>query len=322
MMKRALGQARWRAQAKSIITDPTGMLQRIITRPDFDGVVCAVLLKEALGKALPVCWVQPNEMQNGRVEVLPGDIIANLPIHGECGLWFDHHVSNKIQRPFQGLYRIAPSAAGLIYEYFSARLVPRFDTLVAQTDKIDDARLTLDEILHPERYPYILVSMTIFADSAGGCEFCDHLVELLGDKSIEQVLADGTVKQRCEQVMAENRTYATHLKQHTRVQGVVSITDFRQLNPAPNGNRFLVYSLFPETVVNLKICLEKNETVIKIGHSIINRDCHINVGCLLATYGGGGHKGAGACRLDPADADSKIAEILDILTANQSLDES
>ena len=296
------------------------MMQRIISRPDFDGVVCAVLLKEALGRDLPVRWVQPNEIQNGQVQVFPDDIIANLPIHGECALWFDHHISNEIQKPYNGLYRVAPSAAGLVYEYFNAVLSPRFDALVANTDKIDDAQLNLDEILHPERYPYILVSMTLSAGSLDGQAFCDHLVELVRTLSIEQVIADPKVKRRCEQVIAENRAYETHLRQHTIVQEGVSITDFRKLDPVPNGNRFLVYSLFPDTVVNMKIYNEKNKTVIKIGHSIVNRNCRVNVGCLLTNYDGGGHRGAGACRLDKAQADKKISEILRILIKNQPVD--
>ena len=295
------------------------MSQHIITRPDFDGVVCAVLLQAALGVDLPVLWAQPNDMQNGRIKVTEDDIITNLPIYGECALWFDHHVSNRIQKPFKGIYRIAPSAAGLVYEYFKERLSPRFDTLVAQADKIDDAQLNLDEIRHPERYPYMLVSMTISADPACGEAYCNHLVELLRTRSIEEVLADPEVKQRCDLAEAENKVYGTLLNKYTQVNGAVSITDFRRLDPAPNGNRFLVYSLFPETMVNMKIYHEKNQTVVKIGHSIINRNCRVNVGCLLAKYNGGGHKGAGACRLDRSDADHKISEILQVLIDNRPM---
>ena len=262
------------------------MIQRIITRPDFDGVVCAVLLREALKAELPICWTQPNEMQNGRVEVGPGDVIANLPLQAQCALWFDHHVSNATQLPFKGRYRIAPSAARLIYEYYAEQLAPRFDTLIAQTDKIDDAQLNLDEIKHPERYPYILVSMTIPAERSQLEPFCDHLVELLQMGRIEQVIADPVVKQRCDQVAIENKAYDSQLRLHTRLAGAVSITDFRHLDPVPNGNRFLVYSLFPETVVNMKIFDENGKVVIKIGHSIVNRNCRVNIGCLLAEYGG------------------------------------
>jgi hypothetical protein len=293
------------------------MIDRIITRPDFDGIVCAALLREALEPDLPIYWTQPDLVQNGRIQVTPGDIIANLPFYDGCALWFDHHITNVIQRPYKGLYRVAPSAAGLIHEYFHVDLSPRFDTLVAQTDKIDSAQLTLDEILHPERYPCILVSMTISTGSANDETFWNHLVELLRTSEIEQVMKDPWIQRHCHRVVAENKVYETHLKRRTRVQQGVSITDFRELDPVPNGNRFLVYSLFPETFVNIKIFYEKDRTAVKIGHSIVNNNCKINVGGLLARHGGGGHRGAGACRLNNAHADRIISEILQILIDNR-----
>ena len=292
-------------------------MKRIITRPDFDGVVCAVLLRAAIGRELPVLWVQPNEVQHGRVDVDPEDIIANLPISGQCAMRFDHHVSNEVHGGYKGLYRVAPSAAGLIYEYFHEELGPRYQTLVEQTDKIDDAQLSLDEILYPEKYPYILLSMTITANTASDLAYCDDLVDLLSSGSIEAVLAAPQVKQRCEQVLAENKSYEDQLKKHTRMIDEVSITDFRGIDPAPNGNRFLVYSLFPESVVNMKIFHESSKTVVKLGHSILNRNCNVNVGKLLAGYGGGGHRGAGACRLDRPGSNDKVQEILRILVENK-----
>ncbi len=291
-------------------------MKRIITRPDFDGVVCAVLLRAAIDPALPVLWVQPNEIQHGRIEIGPEDIIANLPFGGQCTMWFDHHVSNEIPDDFKGLYRVAPSAAGLVYEYYQKDLGPEYMPLVAQADKIDAAQLDLDEILHPEKFPYILLSMTINAATESDLGYCDDLVVLLGSKTIDAVMAEPGVQERCERVLAENKVYEQHLRRHTHVQGKVSITDFRGMDPVPNGNRFLIYSLFPEAVVNMKIFHESSKTVVKLGHSILNRHCNVNVGKLLACYGGGGHRGAGACRLDPLGSEDKIEEILAILIKN------
>lgn len=292
------------------------MTYRIITRPDFDGVVCAVLINEALGGYFPVLWAQPNEMQKGFIQVGPMDIVANLPFAGPCAYWFDHHVSNEIDTEHQGLFRISPSAASLVFEYFQDRISPRFQELVRQADKIDAAQLELDEILYPERHPYILLSMTIFADNPDGAGYCDHLVTLLQSQSIDQVMTDAQVAQRCRHARKENMAYKGHLENCTRVQGEVSITDFRGMEPVPNGNRFLVYCLFPETVVNVKIFNEKNHTAIKIGHSIVNRGCRVNVGQLLAQYGGGGHRGAGACRVEQHLVDSYLKDIVDRLVQN------
>ena len=122
---------------------------RIITRPDFDGVVCASLLYEAKHIEHPVKWVEPNEMQKGLVDVREGDIIANLPYDERCSLWFDHHHTNRIDKPFKGSFKIAPSAAGVIYEYYKDRFYKDYSELVKETDKIDSANLSLDEVLHP-----------------------------------------------------------------------------------------------------------------------------------------------------------------------------
>ncbi len=292
------------------------MSKRIITRPDFDGVVCAVLLREALDPDLPILWAQPDKVQQGKISVTSQDIIANLPIHGNCALWFDHHVSNKTEGGFKGLFRIAPSAAGLVYEYFNQGIDSRFEPLVRQADKVDAAQLEMDEILHPERYPYIVLSMSIPMAADHSLEYCDRLVELLRNHTIEQIMDDHEVARRCRHVITENREYEQHLKRCTRVKAQVSITDFRNVHPTPNGNRFLVYSIYPETMVNLKVFDENSQTVVKIGHSIINRNCRVNVGRLLTAYGGGGHRGAGACRLEMHTADQAIKEILDILVAN------
>ena len=293
------------------------MTQRIVTRPDFDGVVCAVLLKEALGPSTPLVWTQPNLIQNGRFEVVPGDVLANLPFHPNCALWFDHHVSNAVDRPFSGLFRISPSAAGLVFEYYRRYFDHRFDELVRQADKIDAARLSVDEILRPEHYPYILLSMAVAYDPSSSHAFCDHLVELLRAEPIERVLVEDAVRQRCEKVTIANKAYESLLLMHTTVQGVVSVTDFRGLAPVPDGNRFLVYSLFPQAVVNIKTYDDGPQVVVKLGHSIIHRGCHVNVGKLMAAYGGGGHRGAGACRLPKEVADAQLLDIIEILKKNQ-----
>jgi hypothetical protein len=296
------------------------MAPRIITRPDFDGIACAVLLKEALGHDIPVLWTQPNQIQNGEIPVGNEDIIANLPLYGGCNLWFDHHVSNATEKQHKGLFRIAPSAAGLVFEYYRHKIDRRFQELVQQADKIDSAQLNLDEILHPERHDYILVSMTLSADPSSDQRYWDHLVKLLQHHTIDRILTDPLVKANCDRVKLENKTYITHLQNHTQVIDKVSLTDFRGMTPVPNGNRFLIYSLFPDTVVNLKIYHEHDRTVVKIGHSIINRHCNVNVGRLLANYGGGGHQGAGACRLSNEAVEPKLSQIIDILKENRPED--
>ena len=290
---------------------------RVVTRPDFDGVVCAVLLMDALQIEAPVLWVQPSDMQHRRVDIQNGDVIANLPYHEACTLWFDHHYSNQPETAVAGAFKIAPSAAGIVYDYYRDRLDRDYTELVSQTDRIDSADLVLDEILHPEKYPFVLLSMTISDHAVDEARYWDHLVRLLRSRPMSQVMNDPEVSRRCRQVVTTNIAYEEALRAHTQLVGHVSITDFRDLDSPPNGNRFLVYSLFPDCTVNVKIIYDKNNLAsIKVGHSILNRNCRVNVGKMLSAFEGGGHPGAGACRFAREKAPDYLERIVGILKKN------
>ncbi len=292
---------------------------RIVTRSDFDSVVCAVLLYEALDIRLPVKWVEPGDVQKGLADIQEGDIVANLPYAPHCSLWFDHHFSNQRPEPAPGMFRIAPSAAGVIFEYYRERFTRDYTELVQAADKIDAADLSQDEVLYPERYPYILLSMTIVGQNKSDEPYWNHLVNILRTLSLYRVMSDPLVTTYCEKMIEENVRYRDHLAQHTRCQGHVAITDFRLLSPPPVGNRFLVYSMFPECSVQMKIRRDVHQpdmVIVSIGHSIFNRTCQVNIGQMLTAYEGGGHRAAGACRFHESLADRYLSEITSILIEN------
>ena len=51
---------------------------RLVTRSDFDGLVCAVLLSE-LELIDDILFVHPKDMQDGKIEITERDITTNLP---------------------------------------------------------------------------------------------------------------------------------------------------------------------------------------------------------------------------------------------------
>ncbi len=294
---------------------------RIVTRPDFDGIVCAVVIQAAMGPELPILWIEPNDIQSGTAPIEAGDIIANLPYDSRCTTWFDHHVSNRPKNDFDGRFEVAPSAAGVAYHYYKQKnLLNRdFDELIFHTDKIDSADLTEEEVLYPERHPYILLSMTIQNHGTSDKAYWNKLVEFLRTSDIDTVMTDPEVQKRCGRVIEQNKTFASALESHTRIDGHISITDFRELATVPSGNRFLTYSMFPQTAVSMKIrykSLEKKYVLLSIGKSIFNSQCRVNIGKLLSRFGGGGHDGAGGCTLEAAGAPEAIDRILEILRAN------
>lgn len=297
---------------------------RIVTRPDFDGIVCAVLLSEAFQIETNVTWTEPNEVQTGKFDIQKGDILANLPYAEGCELWFDHHVSNKPDISVAGAFEIAPSAAGVVYRYCQKKglLDDRYDELVEQTDIIDGALLDQDQVRFPEKYPYVLLSMTIKNKNYEDMAYWDRLVGLLTSQDISEVLEDEDVKIRCRQVVRENREYEAYLKKYTRVENQISITDFRGLDPVPDGNRFMTYSLYPDSMSSIKIRFagtSQEKVAVSVGHSIFNRTSRVNIGYLLAKFGGGGHAGAGGCTLEAKEADAILKQICIILSENKEI---
>ena len=295
---------------------------RIVTRPDFDGIVCAVLLYQVENIDTDIYWVEPNDVQIGKASILKGDIIANLPYSPDCSLWFDHHISNKLKKGFKGAFDIAPSAAGVIYKYYKERgkLDNLYDELVFNTDIIDSADLNQDQVRYPENYPYIVLSMTIRNEDYKDLSYWNKLVGLLTETDIDHILEDPEVKSRCDKVVEENIAYEKHLIQHTKIIHNVSITDFRSLDTVPDGNRFLTYSVFPESIASVKIRFdspERKHVLLSIGHSLFNKKCHVNIGNMLAQFGGGGHAGAGGCTLKAQEADKSIKQILEIMFQNK-----
>jgi len=225
----------------------------------------------------------------------------------------------------KGAFGIAPSAAGVIFHYYKqqGKFKGRFDELIQQTDMIDSADLTKDMVQFPEKYPYLLLSMTIQNRGDSDQAYWNRLVSMLGQLPIETILEDSEVRERCDAVILENSQFGDFLNRHTTIIKKISITDFRSLDIVPSGNRFLTYSLFPDTIASVKIRYlgpDKDQVLLSIGRSIFNQGCQVNIGNLLAKFGGGGHAGAGGCSLQAATAQEKIDLILKTMTDNQKED--
>ncbi len=289
---------------------------RIVTRPDFDGVVCAVLLRDIFEITEPVKWIEPYEMKNRAGEIVEGDIIANLPYSEGCSLWFDHHLSNRTDADFEGAFREAPSAAGIIFEYYKGKFSRDFTELVHQTDRIDSADITMDEVLNSADYPFMLLSSTISGRGEEDEAYWNRVVGLLLYRTVEQVMEDEEVRVRYSAVLEKDRIYSSILKEHTEVLKNISVTDFRALEIEPKGNRFLVYSLFPDILVDVKIRYNKNDRtriVLSMGQNIFKKGNRINLGEIASLYDGGGHRGAGSCSFPVSEAEETIRKITEVL---------
>ncbi len=287
---------------------------RLITRTDLDGLTSAVFIT-VMEKIDEVIFVEPKLMQDGKFDVTDHDIIANLPYHPKCALWFDHHASQDIHmdKEYRGKFAIAPSCARVIYDFYEKpeELNP-FEHLLIETDRVDSAQLTMEDVMSPKGW--VLVSYTL--DPRSGVDaFEDYFQRMIGwimTHPVDEILQIPDVKEKVDRYFADENRFKEALQKHTRQDGNVIITDQRGVDKFPSGNRFLVYTLFPESNISVRLFKGKEPgvTVCAVGHSIFNRTSNTHVGKLMAEYGGGGHKGAGTCQVPDAEADVKVQEII------------
>lgn len=296
---------------------------RLLTRSDFDGLVCAALLKE-LGVIDSWKFVHPKDMQDGLVEVASDDVLANIPYVKGCAFWFDHHESEKDRLGdivFEGASRPADSAARVIYEYYGGaeKLPSRFAEIIAAVDKIDSAKLSIDEIQNPSGW--ILLGFIMDPRTGLGrfhdfrisnYQLMETLIDQCRNQDIDDILEHPDVAERVEVYQEQNAFFRDMVKTFTRVDGNVIITDLRGVETLYTGNRFLVYSLYPEQNISLWVIdgREKQNCPIAVGHSILNRTSKTNVGALMLKYGGGGHQQVGTCQVPYDETSAVIAKLV------------
>ncbi len=304
------------------------MAMRLVTRSDFDGLACGALLLEA-GVIDHWQFAHPKDLQDGLVEINENDCLANVPYVPGCGLWFDHHSSEHERLELQGKYkgesRITPSCARIIYEYYGGKeKFPNYDDIMVAVDKVDSGNLTVDEILNPTGW--ILVGFLMDPRTGLGrwrqftisnYQLMEKLMVACRDKSTEEILAMPDVKERIEVYMEQTEKFKQMVADHTEVKGNVIISDLRGVDPIYTGNRFLIYSLYPEQNVSAWIVNGRggHGCSAAVGYSIINKTCKVNVGSLMLKYNGGGHEKVGTCQFSDENMATDLPKMLDELCA-------
>jgi nanoRNase/pAp phosphatase (c-di-AMP/oligoRNAs hydrolase) len=272
-------------------------------------------------------FVHPKDIQDGLVQVTDNDILANVPYVPGCKLWFDHHYSETerlgAKTFFEGISRKAPSAARVLYDYYGGdEKLTRFAEMIHFVDKVDSGNLSKHEILHPQGW--VLLGFVMdprtglgrFHDfSISNYDLMKELARVCSEKDIDDILAMPDVNERVEKYMEDAEPFRDMIEKHTKIDGNVIFIDLRGVDPIYAGNRFIIYTLFPEQNITVWVIdgREKANVAVTVGYSIINHTATINIGSLMLQYGGGGHKQVGTCQVPTADADRVIAEVMEKL---------
>ena len=304
-------------------------MKRLVTRSDFDGLVCAMLLKE-INIIEEIKFVHPKDVQDGKVELSDNDITTNLPFDKRVSLAFDHHESELLRnRPedFEGKYIIdgdAKSAARVVYDYYGGAETFKnvSEEIMFAVDKGDSADFTEDEILNPTGW----VLMNFLMDARTGLgrfhnfrisnyALMMELITYCVNHTIDEVLELPDVKERVDLYFEQQELFKKQLERITKICGKVAVIDLRNEEVIYAGNRFMVYAMYPETEISVHIAwgFKKQNTAVMIGKSIINKVSNFNIGTLCLSYGGGGHRNAGTCQLENDKIDSELPIIIDKL---------
>jgi len=291
---------------------------QLITRSDFDGLVCAALLVEA-GIVDSFNFVHPKDLQDGLIEVTENDVLANVPYVPGCGLWFDHHAS-EVERlqvlpnvEYEGHSEIRPSCARVIYDYYGGpQLFSRFDEngLMAAVDKSDSGQHERKDIIRPTGW----IMLSYIMDPRTGLGYHKNyrisnyalmkdLIHYCRTMDPEEILALPDVQERITRYWAQEKAYEKMIRANSQMEGNVLVIDLLDVDEIRVGNRFKEFALFPEARVSMRIIwgLRREKVVFNCGQSIINRRCPVNIGSLMLKYGGGGHTRVGTCQIEPAE---------------------
>jgi nanoRNase/pAp phosphatase (c-di-AMP/oligoRNAs hydrolase) len=302
---------------------------RLVTRSDFDGLVCAILLKH-INLVDDILFVHPKDMQDGVIKIGVDDISTNLPYVDGIHIAFDHHHSETIRNEKRDNHIIdpdAPSAARVVYEYYGGKetFPASWKSMMEAVDKADSAQFNMEEVLHAKRWEllnFIMDSRTglgRFRDfRISNYDLMMHLIEFGKDHSIDQLLELPDIKERTDLYFEHEEKFKEQIKRCATVYGNLVVLDLREEDIIYSGNRFIIYALFPQCNISIHVMwgLKKQNTVFATGKSIFDRSSKTNVGELMLKYNGGGHDAAGTCQVPHDENEACLTKLISAINAD------
>jgi len=302
---------------------------RLVTRSDFDGLVCAILLKH-INLVDGILFVHPKDMQDGIIEMGPNDISTNLPYVDGVHVAFDHHHSETLRNERRDNHIIdpdAPSAARVVYDYYGGlKAFPSsWTSMMEAVDKGDSAQFNMEEVLHAKRWEllnFIMDSRTglgRFRDfRISNYDLMMDLIDFGKDHNIDQLLALPDVKERTDLYFEHEEKFKEQIQRCSTVHNNLVVLDLREEEIIYSGNRFVIYALFPQCNISIHIMwgLKKQNTVFATGKSIFDRSSKTNIGELMLEYNGGGHHAAGTCQVPHAQNEACLAKLISVINSD------
>ncbi len=313
------------APNRPILKGEPGKKYRLVTRSDFDGLVCAILLKE-MDMINEIIFVHPKDMQDGKIAITENDITTNLPYVPGCYLAFDHHESELFRNRDDDsqnyvLEAEAPSAARVVYNYYGGKETFKniSEEMMVAVDKSDSAQFRMEDVLRPKGWEFLSFIMDartglgrFKAFTISNQQLMMKLIDDCRSLSVDEILELPDVKERVDLYMSHQDKFEKQILRCATVYNNLVVLDLRYEETIYAVNRFAMYALFPQCNISIHRIwgVNKEKNVFAVGKSIFNKTSEVDVGFLMLTYGGGGHSAAGTCQIDNDKADQVLEELI------------
>lgn len=297
---------------------------RLITRSDFDGLVCAVLLKH-IDMIDEIKFVHPKDMQDGQISVSAHDISTNLPYVPGIHLAFDHHSSEVTRNEKRDNHVIdpeAPSAARVVWDHYGGYDVfpKHWEEMMEAVDRGDSAQFNKEQVLNPSKWDLLNFLMDARTGLGRFREFrisnynlMMNLIDYCRQHTIDEIMNLDDVKERVDLYIDQERLFKDQIKRCTTVHNNLAVLDLREEEVIHAGNRFVIYALFPDCNISIHVMwgFQKQNTVFATGKSIFDRSSKTDVGELMLQYNGGGHQAAGTCQVAHEEAEATLKSLIE-----------
>jgi len=301
---------------------------RIVAHTDFDGVVSALLVREAFDIE-HVVFAEPWMLQKKQFSVRKGDIIVDLPYGDGCAMWYDHHASEAKGKAEGDRPKVpgafdpeAKSCARVIYEDLRKAHpgLEKFEELVDATDKIDSASFTKEDLERPDVYGKLSLAIR-GDDKRKDDEFRLFLLNMLAWQPAEKAIEQPIIRKRVETKLAEHEDWKTRIGEFVELKGKVILVDrTRAPDDLPRGQPFWLYLMYPGHAVYLSVDnlkYEPDKVKFSCGENIFEPLNEVDIGALMQRYGGGGHKAAGGCSVPKEEKEKVTAELIEELNVER-----
>ncbi len=293
---------------------------RLITYGDFDGLVCYILLSK-LDLISEVMFINPLEVKLGDIIPNNRDIFANLPYIPGVFMSFDRHNQGikKQERNFIIEYE-AHSVARVIANYFNLeeKFPFVFNNLLDHLDTTNEALLTTDDILNPKDWVLLsfildpLTGLNRFHDFSKSHEqTLRDLAQNFEKLSIEQILSLPDIVERIHIYKTYQDHFIKQIKRCSTTYKHLVVVDLSHEDIIYPGNPFMVYALYPEADISMIIQNSGDTSDFEIGASIINLNNSLDIGAMLRSMGGSGHKKEGKIKCAQSDKNNLKMKLIE-----------